>query len=292
MSNSVRIGVFVDAENIRLNGGYQMRYDTLRRFAARDGGVLLRMNTYMNFDPQRAKDDAEYARNAQFYQQTVREFGWKVIVKNVKRYVDDDGNINVKANSDLDLAIDAMQQVENLDQVLLVTGDGDFLGLVGALQNRGVRVELLAFRNISSALKRQVDAFHNGYLVPNLLPFVHEPHNEWGAPGGCVRGVCTKWFTDKGFGFLRFIRQIDSGLWITDARDPNSPYEPVFCHANELASPLTTDDMLNRDNIVEFYLNEPDSTHDGRMSANNVRLVDGPARVQSNQAPNGNRIED
>lgn len=47
LSTSVRVGVFVDAENIRYNGGYQMRYDVLRRFAARNGGVLQRLNTYM-----------------------------------------------------------------------------------------------------------------------------------------------------------------------------------------------------------------------------------------------------
>ena len=30
-----RVGVYVDAENLRLNGGYGMRYDVLREFACR-----------------------------------------------------------------------------------------------------------------------------------------------------------------------------------------------------------------------------------------------------------------
>jgi len=50
MNSNIRVGVFVDAENVRYNGGYQMRYDVLRRFASREGGALQRLNTYMAFD--------------------------------------------------------------------------------------------------------------------------------------------------------------------------------------------------------------------------------------------------
>ena len=36
--SQMKVGVFVDAENIKFNGGYNLRYDVLRRFAARNGG--------------------------------------------------------------------------------------------------------------------------------------------------------------------------------------------------------------------------------------------------------------
>ena len=179
----LKVGVFVDAENIKFNGGYQLRYDVLRRFAARDKGTLLRLNTYLAYDQERARENPEYAKKSRTYQQMVRDYGWKIIVKNVRRYTDDEGNITTKANADLDLAVDAMLQVENLDLVLLVTGDGDFLQVVTALQNRGCRVELLGFENVSMQLQRQVDAFYRGFLIPDLLPFTHEPRNEWGWHG-------------------------------------------------------------------------------------------------------------
>ncbi|MFC1368736.1 MAG: NYN domain-containing protein [gamma proteobacterium symbiont of Phacoides pectinatus] len=168
-----------------------------------------------------------------------------------------------------------MLQAENLDSILLVTGDGDFLQVVTALQNRGCRVELLGFRNVSKQLQRQVDAFYRGYLIPGLLPFPHEPRNDWGKPGSCVRGVCTKWFPDKGYGFLRFVREITPNLWITDPRAPDSPYESVFCHANELADGLDVDDMLNRETVIEFYLQE--SEVDEGLIATNVRKVYAPS---------------
>ncbi|MEJ2529038.1 MAG: NYN domain-containing protein, partial [Gammaproteobacteria bacterium] len=224
MNTSLKVGVFVDAENIKFNGGYQLRYDILRRFAARNSGTLLRLNTYIAFDQERAKTDPEYKKKSNVYQQMVRDYGWKIIVKPVRRFTDDEGNITTKANADLDLAVDAMLQAENLDLVLLVTGDGDFLQVVTALQNRGCRVELLGFENVSKQLQRQVDAFYRGFLIPDLLPFTHEQRNEWGKLDSCVRGVCTKWFPEKGYGFLRFIKEISNNLWITDPRDPNSPY--------------------------------------------------------------------
>ncbi|MGD2082810.1 MAG: NYN domain-containing protein [Chromatiales bacterium] len=272
MADHIKVGVFVDAENIRYNGGYQMRYDVLRRFAARDGGKLLRLNTYITFDQERAREDPEYAERSRAFQQMVRDFGWKITVKMIRRYTDEEGNVTTKANADLDLAVDAMLQADNLDQILLVTGDGDFLQVVTALQNRGCRVELIGFRNVSNQLRRQVDAFYSGFLIPDLLPISYEPRNDWGRPGSCVRGVATKWFPDKGYGFLRFIDRISPNLWITDPRDPHSPYNSAFCHVNELAEDVTQEDLLNRETIVEFYLKESEQKDDG-LVANNVRMV-------------------
>jgi len=270
----IKVGVFVDAENIRYNGGYQMRYDVLRRFAARDGGKLLRLNTYITYDQERAREDTEYAERSRSFQQMVREFGWKITTKIVRRYVDEEGNVTTKANADLDMAVDAMLQADNLDQILLVTGDGDFLQVVTALQNRGCRVELLGFKNVSAQLRRQVDGFYSGFLIPDLLPFSYEPRNQWGAAGSCVRGVCTKWFMDKGFGFLRFIKNNcqSPDLWVTDPREPDSPYNSAFCHVHELADDVTQEDLLNRETIVEFYLKESEQKDDS-LVATNVRMV-------------------
>lgn len=277
MGSNLRVGVFVDAENVRYNGGYQMRYDVLRRFAAREGGNLQRLNTYLAFDLERAKEDQEYGKKSRAYQQMVRDFGWKITVKHVRRYTDENGNVTTKANADLDMAVDAMLQAGKLDQVLLVTGDGDFLQVVSALQNRGCRVELIGFRNVSRQLQQEVDTFYSGYTIPDLLPIVYEPRNDWGKPCSCVRGVCTKWFPDKGYGFLRFMNNISPNLWITDPRDDGSPYTSVFCHMNEVADDITEDMLMNRDTILEFYLNESEQKDNG-LVANNVRLAFGVNR--------------
>ncbi len=272
MSSNFRVGVFVDAENVRYNGGYQMRYDVLRRFAARAGGVLQRLNTYMAFDAERAREDSEYAKKARMYQQMVRDFGWKITVKVVRRYTDESGNVTTKANADLDMAVDAMLQADKLEQVLLVTGDGDFIQVVRALQNKGCRVELIGFKNVSRQLQQEVDAFYSGFVIPDLLPISYEPRNVWGKPGSCVRGVCTKWIADKGYGFLRIMDHISPDLWITDPRDEGSPYASVFCHVNELAEDVTEELLSNRETILEFYVNESEQKDNG-LVASNVRLA-------------------
>jgi uncharacterized LabA/DUF88 family protein len=272
LGQDLRVGVFVDAENVRYNGGYQMRYDVLRRFAGRQGGTLQRLNTYQAFDVDRAKEDSEYAKKSRAYQQMVRDFGWKIFVKPVRRYTDEAGNVTTKANADLDMAVEAMLQADKLEQVLLVTGDGDFIQVVTALQNKGCRVELIGFRNVSRQLQKEVDAFYSGFLIPDLLPVFYEPRNEWGAPGSCVRGVCTKWLADKGYGFLRFIKEISPNLWITDPRDQGSPYASVFCHVNELADEVTEDLLMNRETVLEFYVHESEQKDNG-LVARNVRLA-------------------
>ncbi len=79
-------------------------------------------------------------------------------------------------------------------------------------------------------------------------------------------------FPDKGYGFLRFMNQISPNLWITDPRDEGSPYTSVFCHANEVADEVSEDMLMNRDTVLEFYLNESEQKDNG-LVANNVRLA-------------------
>jgi hypothetical protein len=133
-------------------------------------------------------------------------------------------------------------------------------------------VELIGFKNVSRQLQQAADTFISGYTIPDLLPASYEPRNDWGKPGSCVRGVCTKWFPDKGYGFLRFMNTISPNLWITDPRDEGSPYSSVFCHTNEVAEEVTEDMLRNRETILEFYLSESEQKDNG-LVANNVRLA-------------------
>ena len=81
--------------------------------------------------------------------------------------------------------------------MLLVTGDGDFVQVVRALQNKGCRVETLAFDNVSEELRRESDMYVSGYLVPGLLPTRGDDYFSptWGAMGSRVRGYCSVSYT-------------------------------------------------------------------------------------------------
>ena len=278
---SRRVGVYVDVANLAMNGGYGMRYDVLREFACRDYAEPIRLNAYVSFDAERADVDYSYKEGQYGFYSLLRDFGYKVIQKNVRWYIDESGNRFGKANADLDMAVDALLQSKNLDRVLLVTGDGDFVRVVQALQNSGCRVEVVAFENVSSELRREADLFISGYLIPNLLPTVPAASKaSWGRIGSRMRGVCYN-HTAKGYGFLRAMKTIAPDLWKIDSRQKDSPYYSVFFHDSQLPEEVSFSELPSRTLIFEFEVAEADG-HESGMQAKKMQLVSPQRRVQAN----------
>ena len=270
---SQRVGLYIDVANITRNGGYGMRLDMLRDFACRDNGEPVRLNAYVAYDEARARTDHDYRDRTFNFHSTLRDFGYKVIEKVVAWYIDETGNRFGKANADLDMAVDALMQSENLEKVVMATGDGDFIQVVRALQNKGCRVEAVAFQNVSSNLKREVDLFMSGYLIPHLLPLPiiegAEIKKAWGEPGGRARGICYTFNRSKNFGFMRFLKRIGPGLWITDTRVPESPYGTAFAHDSAFETSVDRNQLPSRDMIFEFDLTQGDKG----LQATNISRV-------------------
>jgi uncharacterized LabA/DUF88 family protein len=254
----LRVGLYVDVANLTLNGGRNMRYDVLREFACRGCGEPVRLNAYDGFDADRAASDPAYRASKEGFHSALRDFGFKVIRKTVKWYTDESGTRFGKANVDLDMAVDALLQSENIDRVLLATGDGDFVQVVRALQNRGCRVEIIAFDNVSRELREEADLFMSGYLVPGLLAIPRgRDCPPWGAVGSFVRGVCHSHDLERRYGFIRYLHTGDSAeLWKTDARVAGSPYKTIFFHDSELPDGMRAADLPSRDIVLEFQVAE------------------------------------
>jgi uncharacterized LabA/DUF88 family protein/cold shock CspA family protein len=269
-SRNQRIGLYIDVANITRNGGYGMRFDVLRDFACRDLGEPVRLNAYVAFDEDRAKTDLDYKDRTLNFHSTLRDFGYKVIEKKVMWYVDEAGNRFGKANADLDMAVDALLQSENLEKVVMATGDGDFVQVVRALQNKGCRVEAVAFQNVSSYLKREADLFMSGYLIPNLQPIEGaDPKKAWGDAGSKARGICYTFNHSKNFGFMRFLKIIGPGLWITDTRREDSPYGTAFAHESAFSPSIDIRDLPSRDFIFEFDVTQGEK---GLQATNIARI--------------------
>jgi uncharacterized LabA/DUF88 family protein len=92
----------------------------------------------------------------------VRSYGFKVITKAIRWFEDEEGVRIGKANADLDMAVDILLQSQELDTIYLLTGDGDFKRVVQAVQNMGIRVEIMAFRYISRDLLHEADQYVSG----------------------------------------------------------------------------------------------------------------------------------
>jgi uncharacterized LabA/DUF88 family protein len=246
-----RVGVYVDVANLYRSGGHRLQYDVLREFCSRDGAELVRLNAYVSYDAERAVDDREYGDSVNSFYAVLRDFGYKVIKKEVRWYTDENGRRMGKANSDLDLAVDMLLQAENLERVVLASGDGDFARVVLALQSRGCRVEIVGLQHVSQLLRNEADLFVSGYLIPNLIP-IADQEVEWGIIGSRVRGIC--YAHKPGYGFLRFMKSVSHNLWATDTRRDDSPYEAVFFHDSSLPTNFNASLLPSRDHIFEFTL--------------------------------------
>ena len=67
-----------------------------------------------------------------------------MITKPVKQFTDAMGRTKIKGNMDVEIAVTALQIADHIDHAVLLTGDGDFVSLVAALQGE---------------LRRQADQF-------------------------------------------------------------------------------------------------------------------------------------
>ena len=155
-----RIALFIDGANLHATAktlGFDIDYKRLlKEFQSR--GTLLRAFYYTA-----VIEDQEYS--------SVRPLvdwldynGYTVVTKATKEFVDASGRRKVKGNMDIELAVDAMELAEHVDQIVLFSGDGDFRSLVEAVQRRGVRVTVVSSiacqpPMIADELRRQADVF-------------------------------------------------------------------------------------------------------------------------------------
>jgi uncharacterized LabA/DUF88 family protein len=90
--------------------------------------------------------------------------GYSVITKPMKEFTDASGRKKFKANMDVELAVDAMRMANQIDHIMIFSGDGDLRSLVAALQELGKRVTVVSTLEtdppmISDELRRQADHF-------------------------------------------------------------------------------------------------------------------------------------
>jgi len=161
MSSSLgKIAVLIDGANLYATSktlGFDIDYKRLlKEFQSR--GTLLRAIYYTAII-----EDQEYS--------SIRPLidwldynGYAVVTKATKEYIDASGRRKVRGNMDIELAVDALELADHVDQIVLFSGDGDFRCLVEALQRRGVRVTVVSTISsqppmISDDLRRLADVF-------------------------------------------------------------------------------------------------------------------------------------
>jgi uncharacterized LabA/DUF88 family protein len=160
MSASNRVGLFIDGANLYATAkalGFDIDY---RRLLAdfQNRGTLVRAYYYTAII-----EDQEYSSIRPLID-WLNYNGYTVITKATKEFIDASGRRKMKGNMNIELAVDAMELTEHLDQIVLFSGDGDFRSLVAAVQRRGVRVTVVSSiatqpPMIADDLRRQADIF-------------------------------------------------------------------------------------------------------------------------------------
>lgn len=148
-----RCGIFVDVPNIiytadrmRARIDFGKLLDLLS-----DGRELVRASAYAPIS-----DDPSQALETQRFVQPFVDRGYKIVTKPLKRFADG----SIKANFDVELAMDILTMADRLDVVCLVSGDGDFRRLVEIVESKGVRVEVIAFgQSTAGELKTSADDY-------------------------------------------------------------------------------------------------------------------------------------
>ncbi|MEK9921821.1 MAG: NYN domain-containing protein [Rhodospirillales bacterium] len=157
---SVRRGIFIDGANLFAAAkhlGFDIDYRRLLDFFG-GGSWLVRAYYYTAI-----AEDQEYS--------PVRPLadwldynGYTLISKSAKEFVDASGRRRIRGNMDVEITVDALSLSENLDHVILMSGNGDFRRLIEAIQQKGVRVTVVSTVRtnppmIADELRRQADEY-------------------------------------------------------------------------------------------------------------------------------------
>lgn len=157
-----RVGIFIDTQNL-----YHSARDLLERTvnfetllqAGAEGRELVHAIAYT------VEREGEATARPFIYK--LSTLGFKVRRMNLTlHYVGDSGRPIYEGNWDMGMVADMVRMMDHLDIVVLGSGDGDFTDIVEVLQERGKRVEVMAFREHTA--QKLIDAADGFTHLPDL----------------------------------------------------------------------------------------------------------------------------
>lgn len=151
------VGVFLDIQNVQETferQGREVRYDALQR------NIIVRLKRdsreykFVAFVPYKRDDERR-----QRLIDALSFMNYRVVSKMVRERLDG----SFKANMDIEITLEILSMNPTLDEVVLVTGDGDFVALVDYLSRQGKRITVIGLGKgyTSVELIRACDEYMN-----------------------------------------------------------------------------------------------------------------------------------
>ncbi len=161
-----RVALLADTQNLyyaaRDHHGEHVDYERLLAVALR-GRTLQQASAYVV--------EREGERTAFPFITKLSALGYRVRRRTVRVHRSDEaGRAVLEGDWDLRIAADLVRCLDYVDVVALASGDGDFVPIVELAQERGVRVEVLAFRpSMSQALVDVADRVTDLSVLPGIF---------------------------------------------------------------------------------------------------------------------------
>ena len=157
---SERLALFIDGANLHASAkslGFEIDYKVLRTEFMRRG-KLLRVCYYAV-----VPEDDEFSTTRPLID-WLEYNGFTVVTKPAKVFTNDAGDRKIVGNTEIELAVDAIELSRHVDHIVMFSGNGNLCALVENLQRHNVRVSVVStIRSqpamISNDLRRQADNF-------------------------------------------------------------------------------------------------------------------------------------
>jgi uncharacterized LabA/DUF88 family protein len=153
-----KVAVFIDVQNIQQvfeKQGAEIRYDKLkeyltRKYEEKDGEVI----KFTALIPLREMDE-----NRLKLIDAISLSGYRVLSKMAKDRPDG----TVKANMDVEMALEIVSMADYVDEIVIITGDSDFEPLIHFLSRKGKKILLIGPGRGPTAIEiiRAADDFEN-----------------------------------------------------------------------------------------------------------------------------------
>ena len=175
-----RFAVFIDSANFRRSkqsiNMYVDDVKLLEYFRKNNGeSIFFRIYHYESIPKEDGSEErAELVHRIHRRLDFMAYNGFTVVSKPSKDFIDSSGEAVLKGNMDGEMIVDMMAISENLDHIVVFSGDGDFRYAIEKLQERGKRVTVVSSEgSIANELKRQADTYVD---LEELRPFIESSH--------------------------------------------------------------------------------------------------------------------
>ncbi|MFN8510223.1 MAG: NYN domain-containing protein [Deinococcaceae bacterium] len=162
MVHQPRVGLFVDTQNLyhssRDHYDRPVNFETILKHATKDRH-LMRAVAYVV--------EKEGDTSAWPFIYKLSTLGYRVRRMNLQiNHVNDQGKPIWEGNWDMGMVADMTRLIDQLDILVLGSGDGDFVDMLEVFMERGVRTEVLAFKETTA--QRLIDCVDRFTHLPEI----------------------------------------------------------------------------------------------------------------------------